>query len=417
MKIKVLSRKKIRENKYWLIGVANLKDYLETVNRDSSNKFNFEVQRKIVRNIYLDKLIDTIYSKEPIPFITLTANNDMHDNINEITLEHFEILDGLQRTYRLWVYWKIYRDLLCKNKYDKLIDFVKDVKKHFPEFFERNAINSKILKSIFEKKPQLKDVFIDYDIYFTIWTNLTEEEIIKKMLILNAGQKPVSSKHQFELIFLHLLKEIDSFLKEKHIKIYREKDPEFNRIKKERSPGEYAFSTIITSLLSLSIGKPQRVSSELIYRYDLMEEERSLSYANNIFTRDFMEYILGKLLDLDKKYDKDENTLVWLGKDTTLTGIFAAIGKYVGLDKRMENMEFPKNEIISVFEKLIEALPDDLNLTDFNKYYDRLAGRSLNIGTYIRKVVQWYVLNVLEGKKISWKEAFEFLEVSRTYES
>ena len=414
MKLKVLQLKETEKDKYWIIGYTKLSDYLESVEKDKENKFSFEVQRKIVRNIYLDKILDTIELNEPIPFITLTAKIK-ENSINErgfLNLKDFDILDGLQRTYRLWAYWKVYEKIRKTNNGDNDIKaLTKELRGNFPEFFEKGIINSKILKKIFNNKEKLKKVFDGFEIYFVIWTNLSEEEIIRKMLILNAGQRPVSSKHQFELIFLHLLREINTILKEKGIKIYREKDLEFNKLKKERNIGEFAFSTLITSLLSLATGKPQRVSTELIYRYDLTEEEKSLSYAQDIFTKEFVVSVLEKLLKLDKKYKDDPNTLVWLGKDTTLTGLFAAIGKYIKLDiKNVYYSAFPRDEIIRSLDILIERLPDNLNLEEFNKYYDSLAGRTLNIGTYIRKVVQYYTYCILENKKVSWKEAFEYVE-------
>ncbi len=414
MKVKILSCKNIRDNKYWIIGHSKLSDYLAAVDKDYENKFNFEVQRKIVRNIYLDKVLDTLKNFEPIPFITLTFSLNKESaevqSCETIEIDNFNILDGLQRTYRLWAYWKIFKNVLKEKHFENIKDFMKEVKNKYPEFFDKGIINFKILKKIYNDRYKLDEVFKNYDIYFVIWTNLTENEIIKKMLILNAGQKPVSSRHQFELIFLHIEKELSAFLSNKGIHIYREKDPNFSKLKKERKPGEYALSTLVTALLSLATGKPQRVSSELIYKYDLMEEERSLNYAEDIFNEDFMKKTLEFLLKLDNKYSYDKDTLVWLGKDTTLTGMFSAIGRYVGIEKNTY-YSFPGEKVIKVFDSLLESLPDDLEINKFKFYYDSLAGRSVNIGMYIRKVIQYYILSILRTQKnISWKEAFSVVE-------
>ena len=393
---------------------------MTTIEKDSEDKFNFEVQRKIVKNIYLDKVLDTLKSFEPIPFITLTfslnqENTELQPD-KTIELDNFNILDGLQRTYRLWAYWKIFKNIL-KNKYfENSKEFIKIVKNIYPEFFDKGVINSKLLKKIYNNSYELEKIFNNYEIYFVIWTNLTESEIIKKMLILNAGQKPVSSRHQFELIFLHIKEELSHFLSNKGIRIYREKDPRFSKLKTERKPGEYALSTLVTALLSLATGKPQRVSSELIYKYDLMEEEKSLSYAEDIFSEDFMKKILEFLLKLDKKYSRDKNTLVWLGKDTTLTGMFSAIGRYVGIEKNI-HFSFPNEKILYAFDNLLKLLPDDLNINEFNFYYNSLAGRSVNIGMYIRKVIQHYIFSLLTKKSISWKDAFHAVGREIQYES
>ncbi len=414
MKVEILSHKTIRNNKYWIVGYSKLLDYLVAVDKDSENKFNFEVQRKIVRNIYLDKILDTLKNFEPIPFITLTLSlNSKKASLQHgksIKIDDFNILDGLQRTYRLWAYWKIFDEILKKGNFADVKEFMRAVKNKYLEFFDKGVINSKILKQLYKDRDEFSKVFDKYEIYFVIWGNLTEQEIIKKMLMLNAGQKPVSSRHQFELIFLHIEKELFNFISNKGVHIYREKDPRFSKLKKERKPGEYALSTLVTALLSLATGKPQKVSSELIYKYDLTEEERSLSYAEDIFSGDFMKKTIEFLLELDKKYSFDKETLVWLGKDTTLTGMFSAVGKYVGIEKNIF-FSFPQKKITQTFNDLLNLLPDDLKIDKFNKYYDSLAGRSLNIGMYIRKVVQYYILSLLQNSKsILWKDAFFAVE-------
>lgn len=59
--------------------------------------------------------------------------------------------------------------------------------------------------------------------------------MVRKMLILNAGHKTVSTQHQFEILFLSLWKSIDK--KVNNVKIIREKETEFNIVKKgERKP-------------------------------------------------------------------------------------------------------------------------------------------------------------------------------------
>ena len=409
MKVKILDRKDLEGDKQWLIGYTTLSDYLQSIDQDSENKFHFEVQRKIVRNIYLDKILSTLAEFEPIPFITLTYHSNTilneKDSI-ELKPEEFNILDGLQRTYRLWAYWKIHTKILNNKRFEDIKKFMKAVKNCYPEFFDNGVMNSKILKQIYEKKDNLSKIFDENDAYFVIWVNLTEKEIIRKMLILNAGQKSVSSRHQFELIFLHVEKEFSDFISKNNIHIYREKDPGFRRLKNERKVGEYALSSLITALLSLATGKPQRISSELIYKYDLMEEERTLSYAEDIFSDDFMKASLKFLLDLDKKYENNKEVLLWLGKDTTLTGMFSAIGKYIGIGEKF-SLTFSREEIIGTFEYLLKLAPPDLRIKEFNSHYNSVAGRSINIGMYIRNVVQYYFLNLLTRRMApSWEEAF-----------
>mgnify|MGYP003294053903 CR=1 FL=1 len=121
-------------------------------------------------------------------------------------------------------------------------------------------VSVKLLKRLFEKdndeviyKDKLHSLYAQYDIYFAIWDGLSDDDIIKKMLILNAGQRSVSSVHQFELLFLHFFDD-NKLTLDRNIHLYREKQKEYFRIKRgPRNAGEYALASIIIALQSLKM--------------------------------------------------------------------------------------------------------------------------------------------------------------------
>ena len=78
-----------------------------------------------------------------------------------------------------------------------------------------------------------------------IWMDLTTEEEIKQMLILNAGQKPMNLSHQFELMYMRLFEE-HNFDDDK-IRILRSKDGKVT----QRIIGNYMMSSVIIGVLSL----------------------------------------------------------------------------------------------------------------------------------------------------------------------
>lgn len=51
---------------------------------------------------------------------------------------------------------------------------------------------------------KLEQAFKEFNLYLYIWGNLTEKEVVNKMLLLNAGQMRVSLQHQYELMFLRV---------------------------------------------------------------------------------------------------------------------------------------------------------------------------------------------------------------------
>lgn len=412
MKFKILKEKYFNKGKYWLLAELNLLEYVESLVEDN---FNFEVQRKIVKNKYLDGLLSTIEAGEPLPNITLAYHQSL-SNINnlstiELKNDKLDILDGLQRTYRLWAFWKIYNNIADKG-YPNLKEAILGVKSTYPQFFENGIVDSKFFKSNFPEgrtNVDFNEKYTDYQLYFTIWSNLTESELVKKMLILNAGHKAVSTQHQFEILFLNLWKSLNGKLK--GIRVVREKEQDFNQIKRgDRKAGEYMFSSIITSLMSLVLAKPQRISSEIIYRYDLInenEEGSSLKYAEIIFNSNFIKRLLEKLFALDQEIEKNYGNegLAWIGKDTTLNGVFAGVGIHLNL-KSGENIENLEENILDAFDELKLSLTKDLNLAKFNAEYDSLSGRSVNIGNLIRTVIMNYTVHKLKNESANWMTLF-----------
>ena len=57
------------QERNWVLCKVSLWDYLESVNPDTS--FDFEIQRGIVKNVYLDTILDSVVSNEPFPPLTL----------------------------------------------------------------------------------------------------------------------------------------------------------------------------------------------------------------------------------------------------------------------------------------------------------------------------------------------------------
>lgn len=80
------------------------------------------------------------------------------------------------------------------------------LKKPDMEYIRRlDFVNATYLKSVLDVRYReivLKS-YSEYDLIFVVWTGLTDKEVVEKMLVLNAGQRPVSSTHQFEILFLH----------------------------------------------------------------------------------------------------------------------------------------------------------------------------------------------------------------------
>ena len=98
MEAKILERYHEKDSTCFLTSIV-LKDYVESLPSDYKS---YEVQREIVKNTYLDNLVTTIIEGNHIPPIVLVIEEDEYsDKDNNLSIDKYKILDGLQRTFRL----------------------------------------------------------------------------------------------------------------------------------------------------------------------------------------------------------------------------------------------------------------------------------------------------------------------------
>lgn len=410
MKVRILDKKENSQNKNWYLGVVSLWDYLSCITPEN---FLFDVQRGIVKNQYLDSILESVYSAEAIPPITIISDDitlaDDYANINS-----FEILDGLQRSYRLWLYKHIaeiavketslFEDLEYQSyNISATLNKIKSESYFIPGIISVKQIKNLLSNSNKINITNIEKAFKEFNIYLYIWGNLDDQEVIKKMLILNAGQKMVTVYHQYELMFMHILKNrtlIDG------VRLFRVKDTDYGKIRQgERNVGDYVFSTIIIGLQSMIANKPLRVSRENLEQFnddDYVSQEIMNSYFNQPFLNAFLEQIYE--FDKDLK-EFDSSYLKWFVKDTTIAGILSAIGKQLNLnnseqlDIKVFNSKF--EEIRSVLK-----LNGYFHLDEFYKEYNSLSSSRINIGDVVRQAIYSYTLACISGSSISWYNAF-----------
>lgn len=403
MKIKIYDSKQLG-NKTWCLGSGNLYEYLSQLRPDF---FQYKIQRRLVTNRYLDGIYQTIEQGEPIPPITLISNQSIvtGNGNTEVDMQSIDILDGLQRTYRLWVIYKI--GVICKNL--RMADYhmlQKKLNEESPDLLELDFVNLRFLRQMTSDKGG--KLFIDFlieqmkrfEMTFTIWTGLTENEVVKKMLILNAGQKPVSATHQCELIFMRFFDSNELKIDTNKIKLYREKDSQYDHVRKgNRNEGEYLFTSIVISLLSYIYRKPLRVSIDKIIQWD-NENYFASDEMLNYFNKGYLSLFINSVYETDKEACNSKHThgslfpgiemKTWFGKDTTMSGIFAALG----------DMKIAPNDFAKQIGKI------DFNLSSFEQEYQSLSSVRINVGNEVRKAVFTYTKSQLVGKAISWMQAF-----------
>lgn len=387
----------------WYLCKCNLYEYLTNLSTDF---YGFQVQRRIVKNIYLDGLYNTIISGDPIPAFTITANDVCtNETTLEIDMSKMDILDGLQRSFRLWAILEFHK-IAEENGITTPRDFIKHMKEQ-GEFGEMilglDFVSSSFLKKVLDEENynSIIDAYKKFEIQIVIWEGLSENDIMKKMLLLNAGQRPVSSTHQYELLFLHKINEVTPKLGET-IKLYREKDGNYFKIKKgDRSVGEYQMSSIIIALQSLIEKKPLRIAPANMIEWD-SDSFIETEYVAKYFNTDFLCCFINLIKKMDEVLsEKDSNYLKWFGKDTTLSGIFAGLGKYINPEN--------ENKLLDDIEKAIGRVASgecDFRITEFESELSKLAGSRINVGNVVRNAIAAYTQELFTNGSASWNNAF-----------
>ncbi|GAB3688475.1 hypothetical protein GCM10027592_03460 [Spirosoma flavus] len=366
---------------------VKLADYITSL---PDNYRNYEIQREIVNNTYLDNLIQTIIEKRHIPLMVLVAEDPVPQPVNGmISIRTFKVLDGLQRTYRLKVIadtiklvadeLDVNRDLLSLTRLQLSRQFKEELAKIKSSVLMMEKLLGHLKMQPVADAEQLRMLYDRWQ-WFELWVGLEPRDEVNKMLILNAGHKAVKSQHQLELLFsnmLPLFRNADL----KGFKVLREKEAPSITYSKNRVPGQFHFSHLITAILSFNSGRPITNNVNLIQK--AQAEDFDDSIFDNLINYDFIHQFIDTLMNIDTKLTEqyDGAAVRWLGRETSLTGLFAACGKYA-----QENEMTPVSALRTLSLK-IGGNPGVLRLDLFEYERNSLDLAKINIGTVNKRAV------------------------------
>lgn len=388
---------------------ATLNEYIKSLPSDYDS---YDIQREIVNHIYLDNLINSLLEGKHIPPIVLIINNGQDFVVGQkIKITDFKILDGLQRTFRLKYLYDTIQFFLGKNLDDDFLSKTKFQlsKEYKKELFKINS-NVGILSRLIEYAKdnptyteKYKSIF-NRDQWFEIWQNLKPQDEVNKMLILNAGHKSVSPKHQLELLFSIALPTLQKLSKQAEgtFKIVREKEKSSIKFSKERQLGEFHFAHLITGILSFYEGNPLTINSNLIQN---QQNDNDNKNHEIFFNAEFLEILINSLLELDQKLVEDNpgQGLKWFGREVSTVGLLGALGKY----KVSNNLS--DSEIFKRFQDLIVNNVSILNIEGFEKARNQVDLSKVNIGNVNKQAVYNVTLDILNKKEtspINWGKYF-----------
>lgn len=319
-----------------------IREYFELIG-ENYNKFQLQRKKEIHRGY--KRLKEDLQNGALIPGITLAIEPSLasdfidiveHQDIPKITQkiknvrDNIYILDGLQRTHKI----------------KELLD------------------NGIIFKS---EQKLLLEIWIEPDI----------SHLVYRLIVLNSGQKPMSMRHQIELLFTTMRV---TLTKEIHDLIILVENEEVKRTSGRQFPFERLVTAYYSFLMrSPEVDKSSIVSERLIEEKIMDGNEEYLTDSFSAFKKYLNDYCL---LDehLYRICDKTDLKLFrnWFADANVINSFFAAIGK---LHETREERVQKGIDILK--ETLINAKPNEdvLRLEDYNKIKQEVADPKIyNVG-------------------------------------
>lgn len=396
MKIEILDKKSEGKSTCYLAR-AVIRDYLDALPKDFAS---FHIQRDRTNNVYLDRLIDTVIRRRHIPTLVLIA--DSVNSERNIACD-LKILDGLQRTLRL----KAIADSIeiARNLDLSLTrpEIIRQVGMQLSEEGIDAAIFFQVIDEVRANGFNEVDACLQENQWFEIWTNISDEDQVKKMLLLNAGHKAVKTRHQLELLFLGVLPRLESKNNGKFV-VVREKESSSISFSKKRTLGEFHFAAVIASLVAYFLGKTVTTNAELVSDLQNDDSESSMRRIIEGFSYKFTSLLTSFLVDLDTLIESKEGPLgiQWLGREVVLVGIFAALGDFARDSKKSS----PEKSFSLLLEKIRTT---DLDLTGFEQVRNEQDLGKINIGMINKRAVFSAVRDLLSDEirnKVVWNKYF-----------
>jgi hypothetical protein len=348
-----------------LYAQISIPDYLKLVGEDFSE---FEIQRRREKYKAYDRMKRDIIEGALLPSITLAVKPERvvqllpileRGNDSELAQElsrpgQVNILDGLQRTY--------------------------------------------ILNDILEEEIGFKE---EQKLLVEFWLESNIRNLVYRIIVLNAGQKPMSMRHQIDLLFITLQESLQKEIP--NLEIFTEKENS-RRTRARKYP-----LNRIAAAYQCFITKSSEVERQNIVAQKLVEEDILDSSEQELGEQfeDFKNY-LGVYADLDTEvcriYTKDvytnqgednlgdespelsiernENGINWFGSENVMNSFFAALSS-------SSNRKRVDTSLVILLDMLKESPEgeDPLALDVLKRIQQGFNPRKRNVGFATRKVL------------------------------
>lgn len=243
----------------------------------------------------------------------------------------------------------------------------------------------------------------DQRILVEFWLERDLHNLIYRIIVLNAGQKPMSIRHQLELLFASLQ---DSILQRlPGVEIYLERENT-----RRTRPKKFAFDVVVTAYQAMITGSPEiqkanLVANELIESSALDLSEQGVSEQFDRFVEMLKRYVefdeqAARIYETGLSIadvDDDANPGAtdqkvgaggtnWFATSNVMAAFFAAVAQFGKGEQRKRRVNEALNALALTLENAPEA-SDPLGLEDFAKLRSGFNPRKINVGLATRRLL------------------------------
>ncbi|MBP6893268.1 MAG: hypothetical protein KBC94_02505 [Pseudacidovorax sp.] len=230
-----------------------------------------------------------------------------------------------------------------------------------------------------EIEPAQLDQFLDRSLRLEMWLNIPFGAIAYRMLLLNAGQRPMSVKHQVEILSSKLTDDLSGV---QGLDIFRISDS-----RRRTQPGQFALAKLAQAFQAWLQGQPN-----LDLRNTVMEEllaESAIEVLGNAVPEnvaaggggDGFRQFVNWLVQLD--FALGPERIGFLGAETTLWGLAAAVGWL----ERSEALKPRLWQSLNTLLAAAKANPSALALEDYDLLRLGSDPNAVNVGSATREMV------------------------------
>lgn len=334
-------------------GQISIPDYFELI---GPNFDRFSIQRRREKHPAYARMKSDIQRGVLLPTITLAPVLEQAPRLKEfarrqdISLEtfaeeirrsgHLNILDGLQRTYVL-----------------------KDLTDAGHQFLDQQTLHLEI-----RIEPDIK-------------------HLIYRIIVLNAGQKPMSMRHQIEILFLSFQSTLERQIP--NLELFTESD----NFRRNRSR-KFALDRIAGGYHAFLLKSPEVEKQNVVAQR--ITEGSVLETNEDELGEQFVEFsgFLERYCRLDDQVCRIYNGSVqdlptgttWFGGENVINAFFAAITDFGSNETRKERIQAALDSLQSTLESSPSG-SDPLGLAKFQEIVQGFPVRKINVGFATRKLV------------------------------